>query len=65
MVGRSNLRDVVPTVDRFESELAALPSVAGPPPPQLHQRITAVLRGAPPVGRRLAFGNLLGGHGGC
>ena len=29
------------------------------------QRLTAGLRGAPPVGRRLAFGNLLVGHGGC
>ena len=45
---------------------SALPSVAGPEVrcgQQLH--ITAGLRGAPPVGRRLAFGNLLVGHGGC
>ena len=45
---------------------AALPSVAGPGVrrrPQ--QQLTAGLRSAPPVGRRLAFGNPLGGHGGC
>ena len=30
-----------------------------------HMRITAGLRCAPPVGRRLAFGNPLVGHGGC